>query len=72
MPELDQDWLLKVKRSDFDFLWKVGITPSLAEGPFPVPLPLPLPERIAIPRLTAKDRKWLKACGVAWEPELGS
>jgi hypothetical protein len=71
MPEVDQDWLLEVKRSDSGFLRKVGIAPCLVEDPFLMPLPLLLPEEPAIPRLTAKDKNWVQACGVAWEPEPG-
>jgi hypothetical protein len=56
--------LLETLRSDFAFLRSVGIEPCLIDRP----LPLPYPGRPRI-RLTGSDAEWLKACGVAWEPE---
>ena len=56
--------LLEYVRSDFAFLRSVGIEPCLIDRP----LPLPFPERPHI-RLTDADARWLKACGIAWEPE---
>ena len=62
---------LEVIRSDSNSLKSVGIMPCLLDDPSPKPT-LPEPEKIAIPSLTAKDKKWLKACGVAWEPGAGA
>ena len=56
--------LLETVRSDFAFLRSMGIAPCLIDRP----LPLPYLGRPRI-RLTDADAKWLKACGVAWEPE---
>ena len=56
--------LLETARSDFAFLRSVGIEPCVIDRP----LPLPYPGGPHI-RLTGTDAKWLKACGVAWEPE---
>jgi hypothetical protein len=64
MPDLEKSF--EVIRSDSDFLKSAGIMPCLLDDPSPKPT-LPAPEKIAIPSLTAKDKKWLKACGVAWE-----
>jgi hypothetical protein len=55
--------LLETARSDFAFLRSMGIAPCLIDRP----LPLPYFGRVQI-RLTDADAKWLKACGVAWEP----
>jgi len=56
--------LLEAVRSDFAFLRSAGIAPCLVNRP----LPLPYPGRPHI-RLRDADARWLKACGVAWEPE---
>jgi len=56
--------LLETVRSDFAFLRSVGIEPCVVDRP----LPLPYPGRPRL-RITGADAKWLKACGVAWEPE---
>ena len=56
--------LLETVRSDFAFFKSMGIAPCLIDRP----LPLPYFGRVQI-RLTGVDAKWLKACGVAWEPE---
>jgi hypothetical protein len=56
--------LLETARSDFAFLRSMGIEPCLIDRP----LPLPYPGRPYI-QLTDADARWLKACGVAWEPE---
>jgi hypothetical protein len=63
-----EDWLLDVVRSDSAFLKSVGIEPCVIDDPCPEPLPLPYPEKPRV-RLTEKDAQWLRACGVAWEPE---
>jgi hypothetical protein len=55
--------LLETLRSDFAFLRSMGIEPCLIDRP----LPLPYPGRPGI-RITGADARWLKACGVAWEP----
>jgi hypothetical protein len=51
-------------RSDSPFLRSMGIAPCLIDRP----PPLPYFGRPHI-RLTDADAKWLKACGVGWEPE---
>ena len=56
--------LLETLRSDFAFLRSVGIDPCGIDRP----LPLPYPGRPRL-RITDADARWLKACGVAWEPE---
>jgi hypothetical protein len=56
--------LLETVRSDFAFLRSVGIAPCVIDRP----LPLLYPGRPHI-RLTDADARWLKAFGVAWEPE---
>jgi hypothetical protein len=56
--------LLKTLRSDFAFLRSMGIVTCLIDRP----LPQPYPGWLRI-RITAADARWLKACGVAWEPE---
>ncbi len=70
MQYLYEDWLLDLLRSDSEFLRKMGIRPCLIDDPCPQPLP-PFPEE-PYARLTEKDAAWLKACGVAWEPEPAS
>jgi hypothetical protein len=47
-----------------DILRSMGIAPCLIDRP----LPLTFPGRPYI-QLTDADARWLKACGVAWEPE---
>ena len=56
--------ILETVRSDFAFLRSMGIAPCVIDRV----LPLPHPGRPHI-RLTDADAKWLKACGIAWEPE---
>jgi hypothetical protein len=56
--------LLETARSDFAFLRSMGIEPCLIDRL----LPLPYPGGPHI-QITDADAKWLKACGVAWEPE---
>jgi hypothetical protein len=56
--------LLETVRSGFTFLRSMGIAPCLIDRP----LPLPYPGRPGM-RITDADARWLKACGVAWEPE---
>ena len=56
--------LLETARSDFAFLRSLGIEPCVIDRP----LPLLYPGRPHI-RLTDADARWLKAFGVAWEPE---
>ena len=56
--------LLETVRSDFAFLRSLGIEPCVIDRP----LLLPYPGRPPV-RLTDADARWLKACGVAWEPE---
>jgi hypothetical protein len=68
MQYLYEDWLLDLLRSDSEFLRKMGIKPCLIDDPCPQPLPPSFPEEPHA-RLTEKDAAWLKACGVAWEPE---
>ena len=63
-----EGWLLDAMRGDCAFLKSVGIEPCVIGGPRPEPLPLRFPEEPRI-RLTGKDARWLRACGVAWEPE---
>jgi hypothetical protein len=58
--------LLETARSDFAFLRSVGIEPCVIDRL----LPLPFPGRPCL-RLTDADARWLKACGIAWEPEPG-
>jgi hypothetical protein len=57
--------LLATARSDFTLMRSMGIEPCVTDRP----LPLPYPGGPHI-RLTDADARWLKACGVAWEPEL--
>ena len=70
-----EDWPLDLMRSDSEFLRKMGIKACVIDDPCPEP---PLEEVIrqcdmthvrAKERLTKADRQWLKAMGVAWEPE---
>ena len=69
MPESDQDWPIKIMRSDSEFLRKVGIKPCVLNDPFPKhPSPQEL-EGPEIPHLTEHDDQWLSSCGAAWEPE---
>jgi hypothetical protein len=56
--------LLETAWSDFAFLRSMGIEPCVIDRP----LPLPYPGGPHI-RLTDADARWLRACGVAWEPE---
>ena len=56
--------LLEILRSDSVFLRSTGIAPCVIDRP----LPPFYPGRLKI-RLTDADAEWLKACGVAWEPE---
>ena len=63
-----EDWLLDAMRSNSAFLKSVGIEPCVIGDPCPEPLPLRFPEEPRV-RLTEKDARWLRACGVAWEPE---
>jgi hypothetical protein len=56
--------LLETVRSDFGFLRSMGIAPCLIDRP----LSLTFPGRPYI-QLTDADARWLKACGVEWEPE---
>ena len=63
MRELEY-WFLETVRNDFAFLRSVGIEPCVIDRP----LPLTFPGRPYI-QLTDADARWLKACGVAWEPE---
>jgi len=59
------EWrVLETVQSDFAFLRSMGIEPCLIDRP----LPLPYPGRPEI-RLTGADVRWIKACGIAWEPE---
>jgi hypothetical protein len=58
--------LMETVRSDFAFLRSMGIEPCLIDRP----LPLPYPGRPGI-RITGADARWLKACGITWEPEPG-
>jgi hypothetical protein len=67
MQYLYEDWL-DVMRSESVFLKSVGIEPCVIDDPCPGPLPLLYPERPRV-RLTEMDARWLRACGVAWEPE---
>ncbi len=61
-------WLLEAVRSDSAFFRSMGIAPCVIDGPFPEALLLPSAGGSYI-RLTEKDALWLKALGVAWEPE---
>ena len=63
-----EGWLLDAMRGDSAFLRSAGIEPCVIDGPCPEPLPLRFPEEPRV-RLTEKDARWLRACGVAWEPE---
>jgi hypothetical protein len=63
MRELEYQ-LLEATRGDFAFLRSVGIAPCSIGGPLPLPLP-----GVPHARLTDADASWLKACGIAWEPE---
>ena len=56
--------LLETVRNDFAFLRSLGIDPCVIDRP----LPLPCPGRPHI-RITDGDARWLKECGVAWQPE---
>ena len=56
--------LLESVRSDFAFPASLGIEPCVIDRP--LPLPYSGGPRI---RLTDADARWLRACGVAWEPE---
>ena len=62
MRELEYRLLEAVQR-DLAFLRSVGIAPCLIDGPLPPSCPEWAPVR-----LTDTDARWLKACGVAWEP----
>jgi hypothetical protein len=80
-----EDWLLDLMRSDSQFLRRMGIKPCAINDPCPEPPPVPFArdfkEFIRLcdmthirakerrVRLTEKDDLWLKASGVAWEPE---
>ena len=56
--------LLESARNDFAFLRSVGIAPCLIDRLRPLP-------HTGRPHthLTDADAKWLKACGITWEPE---
>ena len=56
--------LLETARSDFAFLRSMGIEACVIDRL----LPLVYPGRPPV-RLTDADARWLKACGIAWEPE---
>ena len=56
--------LVDLLRSDPAFLRSAGIEPCVTDGPCPGPPPL---RRQRQARLTEKDIKWLKECGVTWE-----
>ena len=56
--------LLETVRNDFAFLRSMGIEPCVIDRP----LPLSHPGGPHI-RLTDADARWLKACGVTWEPQ---
>ena len=58
--------LVDLLRSDSVFLRSAGIEPCVIDDPCPGPPPL---HRERQARLTEKDAKWLRACGVAWERE---
>ncbi len=73
-----EPWVLYLIRSDSAFLRAVGIKPCLLDDPCPEPPPEELVRlwetthvraRDLRVRITEKDARWLKACGVAWEPE---
>ena len=73
-----EPWVLYLIRSDSAFLRAVGIKPCLLHDPCPEPPPEEIVRlcemthvraRDPRARLTEKDARWLKACGVAWEPE---
>jgi hypothetical protein len=65
MPERGEYWLYEVKRSDCNFLRKVGIKSCLLDDPHPSPLSPPFPDRRHF-HPTDMDALWLKACGIAW------
>jgi hypothetical protein len=69
MPELDQDWPVKIMRSDSEFLRKVGIKPCVLNDPFPKRPSSLESEGPEIPPLTEHDDRWLRSCGATWEPE---
>jgi hypothetical protein len=56
----------EVVRTDAAFLRALGIEPCLLYEPSPNPSSYLAQPRV---RLTKWDQKWLKACGVRWEPE---
>jgi hypothetical protein len=72
-----EDWLLDLIRSDSAFLKSLGIEGCVIDDPCPEPLPeefirlCDMTHVRAKERLTKADRQWLKAMGVAWEPEPG-
>jgi hypothetical protein len=66
VPEPEQYRLFESKRSDRDFLTKVGIRRCVIRC-FRPRYPAVKLTKEHTPRISEEDTKWLKQCGVMWE-----